>query len=325
MKLNRTLVLAALLLSMPACGPENGARRLVGQIESDRIEISAEFAEPIVERAVIEGASVSAGQVLVRQDTARIDTRIAEAEAQLGEARARLAEMTRGPREEQIEAARANVQGAVKELDFRTTELTRAQDLYDRELASHELRDRAQAAKDTAEANLESLEARLDELLSGTTVEELRQAEEVVRQAEARVSSLNVDRDRHTAIAPMNGVIDSLLFEPGERPGIGQPVAILLSGSQAYARVYIPEDVRVHAVPGVVALVYVDGVADPYEGVVRWVSSEAAFTPYFALTEKDRGRLSFAAKVDIVDAPRRLPDGVPVEVELVLDKDPTGR
>jgi HlyD family secretion protein len=321
MNTNRVFVIVAPLLLSVACAPDNGAQRLVGQIESDRVEISAEFSEPIIERAVVEGESVTAGQLLIRQDTSRIETRVAEAEAQLGEARARLDEMTRGPRSEQIEAARANVQGAIKELEFRETELARAQDLYDRELASHELRDRAQAAKDTAAANLESLEARLDELLSGTTVEELRQAEEVVRQAEARVNSLLVDRDRHTAIAPVDGVIDSLLFEPGERPGIGQPMAILLSGSQAYARIYVPEDIRVRTVPGVSALVYVDGVDNPYEGVVRWVSNEAAFTPYYALTEKDRGRLSFAAKIDIVDAPRRLPDGVPVEVELLLDRD----
>ncbi|MEJ2299842.1 MAG: hypothetical protein P8X94_15375 [Woeseiaceae bacterium] len=49
------------------------------------------------------------------------------------------------------------------------------------------------------------------------------------------------------------------------------------------------------------------------------MSSEAAFTPYYALTERDRGRLSYVAKIDITDAGERLPDGVPVEVELLVD------
>jgi hypothetical protein len=39
------------------------------------------------------------------------------------------------------------------------------------------------------------------------------------------------------------------------------------------------------------------------------------------LTEHDRGRLSFLAKVDLLGARERLPDGVPVEVELILDTD----
>jgi len=50
---------------------------------------------------------------------------------------------------------------------------------------------------------------------------------------------------------------------------------------------------------------------------VRTVSHDAAFTPYYALTERDRGRLSFVAKVDLEgDAARQLPTGLPLEVEL---------
>jgi HlyD family secretion protein len=60
-------------------------------------------------------------------------------------------------------------------------------------------------------------------------------------------------------------------------------------------------------------------MAEPIAGQVRWIASEAAFTPYFALTERDRGRLSYVAKVDIAEARERLPDGVPVEVEFLLD------
>ncbi|MDH3955033.1 MAG: hypothetical protein OEV03_12475, partial [Gammaproteobacteria bacterium] len=56
----------------------------------------------------------------------------------------------------------------------------------------------------------------------------------------------------------------------------------------------------------------------PLAGRVRWVAHEAAFTPYFALTERDRGRLTYLAKVDIEEQQERLPDGVPVEVKLLL-------
>jgi HlyD family secretion protein len=97
---------------------------------------------------------------------------------------------------------------------------------------------------------------------------------------------------------------------------------VFLSGAQPYARVYIPESMRVSIAPGTPARVHVDGLAEPINGRVRWVASEAAFTPYFALTERDRGRLSFAAKVDIEPdaALGRLPDGVPVEVEFLQPK-----
>ncbi len=312
------LGLSLTLLMLVACDSREENQRIVGQLESDRIEITAEVSEPIIERAVIEGQSVDAGHLLIRQDTARIEARIAEAKANALQARARLDELIRGPRKELIVAAQANVRGAKDELEFRETDLERAKQIYKRNLASTELRDRAKAARDNAKANLERLEASLDQLLTGTTPEELRQAEEALNQADARIASLTIDLERHSPTAPVAGIVDTLLFEVGERPAIGQPMAILLSGQQPYARVFVPESMRVHVAPGTRARVFVDGLDQPLEGRVRWVASEAAFTPYFALTEHDRGRLSFAAKVVLLNASSRLPDGVPVEVELLV-------
>ncbi len=322
------IIVLTLVVSLPAlvaCERTEETQRIVGQLESDRIEISAEVSEPILERAIIEGQRVERGQLLIRQDTSRIETAIAEAKAYELQTRARLDELIRGPRKEQILAARASVRGGQHELEFAETNLVRAEQLLTQKLASPEVRDRARAARDAAQASLENFEARLEELLSGTTREELRQAEEGVRQAGARLAALQIDFERHSAFAPAAGVVDSLLFEVGERPVPGQPMAILLSGAQVYARVFIPEAMRVLVGPGTNARVFVDGLDQPFAGRVRWVASEAAFTPYFALTEHDRGRLSFAAKVDILGSDRRLPDGVPVEVELLLDNAGTQR
>ncbi len=312
------LGLSLTMLAIAACDSQGENQRIVGQLESDRIEITAEVSEPIIGRAVIEGQSVEAGHLLIRQDTARIESRIAEARAIELQARARLDELIRGPRKELIVAAQANVRGAKDELEFRETDLERAKQVHQLNLASTELRDRAKAARDIAQANLERLAASLDQLLTGTTPEVLRQAEEALNLADARIASLTIDLERHTSTAPVPGIVDSLLFEVGERPAIGQPMAILLSGQQPYARVFVPESMRVRVVPGTSARVFVDGLDAPLEGRVRWVANEAAFTPYFALTEQDRGRLSFAAKVDVLNARSRLPDGVPVEVELLL-------
>ena len=135
-------------------------------------------------------------------------------------------------------------------------------------------------------------------------------------RAAARRDLAAVDLARHELRAPVDGILDTRLFEVGERPQIGMPVLTMLTGTQPYARIYVPESERVNVVPGTGAWIRVDGIEEPLAGRVRWVASEASFTPYYALTEHDRGRLSYLAKVDIV-TPRsaRLPDGVPVEVE----------
>ena len=160
--------------------------------------------------------------------------------------------------------------------------------------------------------------AQLEELLTGTTVEELAQAESALQQAEARREIARVDAERHLIRAPVDGVVDSRLVELGETPTPGQALVVMLAGNQAYARVFVPESLRVHIEPGTNARVYVDGMSEMLTGRVRWVSAESAFTPYYALTERDRGRLSYMAKVDILSAAKRLPDGVPVEVEFQI-------
>ena len=310
-----TALLAASLLW--GCQPVPETTRIVGQLESDRIELTAESSEPIVARLVIEGQSVTEGEPLIQQNTDRVLAQLAELEAVLAQTQARLDELVRGPRKEQILAAQANLDGAVRDLEFRQLELDRAETLLTKKLASAENRDAARAALDASAARLEYNKAQLQQLLTGTTVEELEQARSALRQSEAKVQQKQIDLQRLTTAAPANGVVDSLLLQTGERPVPGQPIAILLGGTQPYARVYIPEAQRVSVKPGDTARVFVDGRDQPVNGRVRWVASEASFTPYFALTEHDRGRLTYLAKIDLDATANRLPDGVPVEVELI--------
>jgi len=314
----RKWLLLATVLALTACDSSTDENRIVGELASDRIELTAEVAEPVIEILVAEGETVTEGQALMRQNSARAEARLAEAEAALGQAQARLDELVRGPRSEQISAARANVEGAKDELNFRRSDFARVQEVFDKQLASPELLDRAKAALDAAAANDKLRRAQLQELLSGTTVEELAQAEHTVKQAAARRDLLAVDLARHEITAPVDGIVDSRLFELGERPVPGQTTLVMLPGEQPYARIYVPEQLRVHVKVGAPAEIYVDGLDEVISGRVRWIASESAFTPYYALTERDRGHLTYIAKVDIIEDRARLPDGVPVEVDLLL-------
>jgi len=313
----KRIPLAAIALLAAACETDDG-RAVVGQLASDRLEITAEFGEPITAFRAAEGERVEAGALLVEQDTARIDARLREARARVAEAEARLSELVRGPREERIDAARAEVADAASEVALRELEYARAAELYEDDAASQDTLDRARAGLESARARLAGGKARLEELLEGTTVEELRQAEQRLEQAEAARAALGIDRERHSLEAPVAGLVDTWILEPGERPQPGAALLVLLAGEQPHARVYVPEKLRVRIRPGIAATVFVDGLDAPVPGRVRWVSSDAAFTPYFALTEYDRGRLSFVAEIALDYDGERLPDGVPVEAEFDL-------
>lgn len=285
----------------------------VGQLESDRIELVAESSEVITSINVQEGDSILAGTAVLEQDTARSDLRIEEALANIRRIEAVLAEQVSGPRRETIDAARANLNAAQIERDYRANELDRLAGLRARNLTSVESVDSAENFLKAAGARIELVSAQLAELVAGTRPEQIEQTNGQLAQARAQLASLQLDKRRLRVTSTTGGIVDSLLFELGERPRVGDVVAVLLSGDQPYARIYIPEPVRVQIRPGSQLQIAVDGLPGTLTGTVRRIQSEATFTPYFALNERDRTRLSYVAEVSLPDQPQRLPDGIPVQ------------
>ena len=306
----RILVLPVFFL-LASC--EEQPLQAVGQLESDRIELVAEFSEVITSINVTEGDSIQAGATVLQQDTARIDLRIEEAQANIRRIEAVLAEQMSGPRTETIDAAKANLNAAQIERDYREKELERFAGLRARNLTSVESVDSAENFLRAAGARIELVSAQLAELEAGTRSEQIEQTNGQLGQVRAQLASLQLDRQRLSVISTTGGLVDSLLFELGERPRIGDVVAVLLSGDQPYARLYIPEPMRVQIRQGSQLQIAVDGLPGTLTGTVRRIQSEAAFTPYFALNERDRTRLSYVAEVTLPTLPQRLPDGVPVQ------------
>jgi len=303
-----------LAFCLGACS-DGGPPRAVGTLERDRLDLVAEASEPVVERPVEEGFSVKAGDLLLKLDPARLAARVAQADSARARAAGRLAELVRGPRRERIREARARHKGAEGMLTTARSDLDRTKDLVSQGVASQQLLDHARASFDEALAARDASRATLDELLEGTTAEELIQAEAGLAEALAVLTDARVRLGRLDVRAPADAWVDALPYQVGERPRAGAVVAVLLADEAPYARVYVPEAVRIEVEPNTPAAVYIDGMDEPMPGHVRTVSRNAAFTPYYALTERDRGRLVYVAKVDL-EGPRAhaLPTGVPVEV-----------
>jgi HlyD family secretion protein len=308
------IVIGAFAVS--ACD-RNEEAPLVGTLERDRIEIIAEEAEPILSLEVREGDHVEMGQVLVRQETEVAGARVGQATAQAQEARHKLTELVRGARKEDIAEARARVAMAKAAEDRDERELARAEELVKQRLISQSQLDQARAARNGSVASAREAGAALAALLNGTRVEQVDQARAALAAAESAKRELEITDSRLILRATRAGVVDALPYKAGERPPRGSPVVVLLADTPAFARVYVPEPRRAVIKPRVQAQIFVDGVEQPLAGFVRWVASDAAFTPYFALTQRDRSRLAFLAEVEVTDPRvRELPAGVPVEVRI---------
>lgn len=312
--------LLLLVISLTAC-QQNSAPEIVGLLEWERVTLRAEVSERIIAIDVKKGERVAKGQVILHLDAERLEARRAQAQALLEEAQAQLAEVRRGPRQEQITEAKARLRGAESDLQNAEHEYQRIDKLIKRGLSSEESLDNARAQRDRMRASRDAARAALALLQAGSTKEQIQQAEARVSQAQAQLLNAEIDLKKAVIHAPRDGLLDDVLYFVGEQPPVGATVAVELAGDLPYARIYMPEPLRVQAEVGTRAQIFVDGAAQPFNGHIRMLSTEPVFTPYFSLTQRDRSRLSYVAEVELEDsAAAKLAGGTPVRVELQLDQ-----
>lgn len=304
-----------IFLLITACDgqPQNIA---LGTLERDRIAHTATSNEVVVALPVPQGTRVEKGTLLVKLDETLQKAQVDKASAHVAEAQANLEKLRQGAREEEVAAARANVAGTRATLVESKANYARILNLKNQKLVSQAEFDKARAALDAGQANLQNTQEALLALTNGTREEDLRIAEALLNAAIATLASENKRLADLTVVATRDGILDNLPWNLGERVTIGSPLAIVLAGEAPYARIYVPEPYRVKLKVGDKLVVHVDSIDKPIIGELRWIATEPAFTPYYALNQEERSRLMYRAEVQLPDSEAGLPNGVPAQVEL---------
>jgi HlyD family secretion protein len=310
----RSLAIVACVAAATGCSREPPLQ-VLGTVERDRLELIAESNERIIEIPVREGDHVAAGAVLVQQEAGVSEPRLEQARAAQAEAQRRLDDLVQGPRPREIDEARAALTGAESALRTDQQEFERVRSLVERKLVSASALDQARARRDGSRSARDQARARLDLLQQGSRLQQVEAARAALQGATAQRVEVETVNARYAVRAPRAGRIEALPYELGERPAPGKPVAILLADGAPYARVYVPEPLRTRFVAGTKVEASVDGEPERFGGTVRYVAAEAAFTPYYSLTQKDRSRLAYLAEITLDDArAANLPAGMPVQV-----------
>ncbi|MEM9255574.1 MAG: HlyD family efflux transporter periplasmic adaptor subunit [Pseudomonadota bacterium] len=306
-----------LLLLLLLGGCERSPQRALGTLEWDRMNGRAIASEVVTELLVQEGDAVVAGQPLLRLDARLQEASVMQTQAQIEQIQAELRELRTGFREEQVAAARARYEASVSARENAELEYERQKKLEKDQLTSERNLDLARTRLDETIGREESDFERLKELKAGFRVERIQQTEARLRAAEAELDYQETLLLHYTVVAERDGVLESFPFKLGDKPPAGAVVTTVLAGEGPWARVYLPElwmsSVRV----GTEVDVYVDGRDLPVEGRVRHIESRPTFTPYYALAEEDRQRLTYVTEIDLAGGEaRELAVGIPVQVAL---------
>lgn len=316
------LVLAGWLLFGRSASAD-GVLDASGTVEATSADLGFQVPGRIAQMNAQEGTRVGAGDVLAQLDVAELDARRSVAVAQLGTARAQLAELERGARPEELAQARAAVAAADQKADEARRDLERTRRLEAGGAVSREVLERVETVHVVSQSQAAQAREQLQLVQRGPRSERIDAARAQVAAAEAAVAQVDATRANATVLAPFAGVVTVRHREPGETVGAGQPVVTLMNPDDRWVRIYVREDRIGRVSLGQPAHITSDshpGIA--FDGRVVHIASEAEFTPRNVQTDEERVKLVYAVKVQIVaDEALALKPGVPADVAL-LDEQP---
>ncbi|MGP1384360.1 MAG: efflux RND transporter periplasmic adaptor subunit [Thainema sp.] len=218
-------------------------RTYTGEITARRTsDLGFELAGTVTQLYVEEGEPVAAGQVLAELDMRSLDTERQQLVAQRDQMLAQLQELQAGPRTEEIAAARAAVADLEQQVQLAQLQESRREYLHAEGAISREELDQQSFSRGSLENRLRQAQSQLDELLAGTRSEQLTAQSARVRQLDASIQAIDVQRSKSTLTAPFNGVVSQRLIDEGVVASPGQPVLKLVEGDYLEARIGVPTD-----------------------------------------------------------------------------------
>lgn len=309
------LILSALTLA--GCQPASpeGPLVLSGNLELVDARLSFKYPGRVAERLVDEGQRVKAGQTVARLDDSEQIQEVALRRAELGAAQALLAELEAGSRPQEIAAAEAVLRSAQAERERAELDFIRQEELLRRNAIPAREFESARAQLRVAEARVAEARERSRLIQAGPRPETILQARARTEQAAASLALAQTRLDQARLVSTVDGVVLSHHAEAGEFVAAGTPVVTVADTVHMWVRAYLNETDLGRLRLGQRVTVRTDAAANrTHEGTVAFISPEAEFTPKSVQTPKERVRLVYRVKVDVLNRSGELKTGMPADV-----------
>ena len=289
--------------------------RIYGNIDIRKADLAFNEQERIAQVLVEEGDRVTAGQVLARLQTNRLEAQIREIEAKIASQQDVVKRFEAGTRPQEIEQARAEVAAARARVKNAMKSYERIRETSKAGATSRQALDNIQAQLDVEQAQLKVKEKALNLAIEGPRKEDIAAAKNNLKTLEASLSLLQIRLTDMALISPATGVIQNRILEPGEMASPSRPVVTLALTDRKWVRAYVPEPYLGRINLGMKARILSDSFPDQtFEGWIGFISPVAEFTPKTVETEDLRTKLVYEVRVFVHDSKDMLRLGMPVTV-----------
>lgn len=273
---------------------DKNASRVSGTIEADDARLASRYGGRVERLFADEGAALTNGQAVAELSAPELVARRAATAALMDE-------LVKGPRVEEIEAAKKSWDALNAELANARTEAKRKQELFAINAASDTERDATAARAASLESQAAAAKARYDELAAGTRPEQIDRTRAQLREMDAQIAELRV-------VASADCTLETLHVKVGDVVPPNGPIATIIYPGKLWLRIYIPEPWLARVKTGDKLKLRVDGYpGDTFEGVIEQINRKAEFTPRNVQTVDERVKQVFGVKIRLADVTKLRP------------------
>jgi HlyD family secretion protein len=294
----------------------DGPLSLYGNVDIREVDLGFRVGGRIADIPVEEGARVKKGDLLAQLDRASIDSSVAQAEAQVAQARAELSKLERGSRAQDIAQAQARVVAAEAAAGDAQRDYARRQPLVEPGAISRDIWDATVAARDRAQAQLAEARAAYSLVRTGPRSEDIEAGRAALKAAQAARGRIGTDLDDTRLVASIDGTVVTRAREPGAIVAPGETVFTLAIDRPLRVRAYVAESDLSRVAPGMKVTVKADGNPRSYAGTIGYISPRAEFTPKSVETSDLRTDLVYRLRIVVDDPDGALRQGQPVTVAI---------
>ncbi|CAI0803224.1 secretion protein HlyD [Serratia entomophila] len=288
---------------------------LYGNVDIRTVNLGFRVDGRLASLTVDEGDAIRPGQLLGKLDDAPYRNALQQAQANVGNARAKLALLQAGYRAEEIAQVRSEMAQRQSAFSYADSFLKRQQGLWAKNATSADALEDARTARNQAQANLQAAKDKLAQYLSGNRPQEIEQAKASLAQSEAALAQAQLNLQDTRLLSPSAGTLLTRAVEPGTMLSAGGTVFTLSLTQPVWVRAYVNEINLGKAAPGTELEIYTDGRPNkPYHGKIGFVSPTAEFTPKSVETPDLRTDLVYRLRVIVTDADDALRQGMPVTI-----------
>jgi len=214
----------------------------------------------------------------------------------------------------QVIAAEENLAAAQADLAAAQTLLNGLWAIRNEPLALIAQANAAQGQYEIAEAGVGVARAQLDDLLAGSTAEEIDLAEQVVRLERARADVIRSQRARFVLTSPIDGIVLERVLRQGELAAPAATILTIADLSRLTLIVYVPANQLGYVQLGQAVEVAVDSFPGrAFAGVVTHIGDQPEYTPRNVATKEERVNTFYAVEIRLNNKEGLLKPGMPAD------------